>query len=366
MCPNAEAGNACGASRGYRSAVRGVRRSSHVQTVGAAGLQPGVLNDDAQVQVVIVNYRTPDLTIDCLHSLKDQLAAWPGAQAAVADNASADGSVEQIRKAIAEQGWGEWAAVMPLRRNGGYAVGCNEIIRAALGSARPPSYFWLLNPDTRPQPGALVALLDHMRQHAGAGIVGSQLEDAEGRPQASAFRFPNVVNELDAALRLGIVSRLLRRWSLVLPPGDEPSPVDWVRGASMLVRRQVFQTIGLLDEGFFLYFEDVDLCRRAQDAGWECWQVPQSRVLHLHGQSPGGAGAQRWWGCIPEHWLASRRRYWRKHHSLGHAVLADACWIGGLMAWRLRRALQHRPDTDPAHFLAQSIRNLTVLRREQL
>jgi N-acetylglucosaminyl-diphospho-decaprenol L-rhamnosyltransferase len=122
----------------------------------------------------------------------------------------------------------------------------------------------------------------------------------------------------------------------------------------------------LLDEDFFLYFEDVDLCRRAWEKGWECWHVPQSRVVHLHGQSPGGAGACRWWGCIPEHWLASRRRYWQKHHPWGLAVLADVCWIGGSALWRARRAVQRKPDADPPHFLADSIRNSSIFRRERL
>jgi GT2 family glycosyltransferase len=205
-----------------------------------------------------------------------------------------------------------------------------------------------------------------MQRHELAGIVGSQLIDREGGWQASAFRFPSVMNELDAGLRLGVVSRLVQRWAKVLPLAGRPRLADWVRGASMMVRREVFETIGLLDEGFFLYFEDVDLCHRARDAGWDCWQVPESRVVHLHAQSPGGTGAQRWWGCIAEHWLASRRRYWRKHHSRAHAALADVCWIGGLALWRARRAAQRKPDTDPPDFVGDSMRNSTLIGRERL
>jgi N-acetylglucosaminyl-diphospho-decaprenol L-rhamnosyltransferase len=316
----------------------------------------------AHVQVVIVNYGTPDLTVDCLHALATEVTTMPGVRVSVVDNSSGDGSVQRIREAIAAHPWEGWVTLLPQKSNAGYAAANNAALRAELATADPPDYLWLLNPDTRPQPGALTALLDLMQREPLAGIAGSRLLDADGLGQASAFRFPSVWSELDEGLQLGIVSRLVRGRGLVAPLMDVAVPVDWVPGTSMMLRYEAIQAVGALDEGFFLYFEDVDLCRRAWRTGWQCWYVPESHVVHLHGQSPNVAGTQRWRGCIPGYWLASRRRYWRKHYSAAHAALADACWIGGLALWRVRRTLQRKPDTDPSGFLAQAVRHSTVLK----
>src|SRR5277367_5597369 len=89
---------------------------------------------------------------------------------------------------------------------------------------------------------------------------------------------------------------------------------DWVNGASMMVRREVFDSIGLMDEKFFLYYEETDFCLRALEAGWPTWTVPSSRVVHLEGQSTGATGAIAKRKRVPKYWFDSRRRYFRKHH----------------------------------------------------
>src|SRR6516164_2302852 len=101
----------------------------------------------AEVLVVIVNYRTADLVVDCLASLEPEVAALPGMRAVVVDNASADGSAERLAVACRDRGW-SWASIAPLGRNGGFAAGNNAALRPALDSADPPRYFILLNPDT--------------------------------------------------------------------------------------------------------------------------------------------------------------------------------------------------------------------------
>ena len=137
------------------------------------------------------------------------------------------------------------------------------------------------------------ALVEFMNDHPKVGIAGSRLENPNGTPQCSAFRFHSVLSELEGGLRLGIVSRLLRNRVVAPPVSDEQHETDWVAGASMIVRHGVFADIGLMDEGYFLYFEEVDFCLRAHRAGWHCWYVPASRVVHLVGQSSGVTGADR-------------------------------------------------------------------------
>jgi len=237
--------------------------------------------------VVIVNYRTASLTINGLRSLVGERLSLPEMQVAVVDNASGDGSVEQISAAIESEGWQEWAFLLPSEHNGGFAYGNNLAIRPALQSSNPPPYCLLLNPDTEVRPGALKALVDFMERHPDVGIAGSSLECANGKLWPIAFRFPTILSELNSGLRLGIVSKLLSNWVVARTMNNEESQVDWLPGASMMIRRQVFESVGLMDEQYFLYYEETDYCLQAKRAGWSCWYVPQSRVMHITGQSTG-------------------------------------------------------------------------------
>ena len=255
--------------------------------------------------IVIVNYRTARLTIDCLRSLVAEVRSLPGTYITIADNASGDQSVEEIAGAIATEGWSEWASLLPLEHNGGYAYGNNAIIRVALQSTNPPPYFLLLNPDTIVRPGALQVLVDFMDKHPNVGIAGSRLEDRDGTPQRSAFRFHSVLSELDFGLRIGVVSKLLSNWVVAPPVCEQTCQTDWVAGASMIVRREVFELVGLLDEKYFLYFEEVDFCLRAKKSNWPCWYVPQSRVVHLVGQSSGVTDTKRPAKRLPKYWFDS-------------------------------------------------------------
>jgi N-acetylglucosaminyl-diphospho-decaprenol L-rhamnosyltransferase len=310
--------------------------------------------------IVIVNYRSAALAIDCLRSLAPEVASVVGGvRVVVTDGASGDDSVERLSAAIRDNGWSAWATLTPLPRNGGFAYGNNEAIRPALASGDPPGFVLLLNPDTLVRPGALRAVLDFMHGHPQVGIVGGRLEHPDGAPQRSAFRFHSLAGELESALRLGPITRLLSR-SVVAPPiPDGATETDWVSGACLMVRRAVLEQIGLLDEGYFMYFEETDLCLRARRAGWRCWYVPEARVVHLVGQSSGfTAGKAR--KPPPRWWFDSRRRYFVKNHGRCYALLADAAYAGGFALWRLRRLLQRKPDDDPPKFLSLFVRNSTL------
>lgn len=307
--------------------------------------------------VVIVNYRTGALAVECLRSLAGEVAACPGARVLVVDNCSADGSAETIAQAIAAQGWSGWAAVHRAPVNGGFSYGNNCAIRPALGSAAPPEWFWLLNPDTEVRPGALRSLIDFAAARPRVGIVGSSFEQSDGRLWPHAFRFPTVWSELAVGLRLGVVARLLERRTVMMRMGEQPERVDWLPGSSMLVRREVFEDVGLMDEDYFLYFEETDFCLKAARAGWECWYVPASRVMHHAGQSTGVTGAQAGLHRRPAYWFASRRRYWIKNHGWAYAAMTDVVFMAAYGLWQLRRTLQRKPDPSPPHFLRDFLRN---------
>jgi len=180
--------------------------------------------------------------------------------------------------------------------------------------------------------------------------VGAQLYNAEGQPDSSSRRFPSVCSELDAGVRLGVVSNLLRKWKVALPFSDQAHPCDWVSGAAMMLRREVFEQVGRMDEGFFLYFEEVDYCHRAKDKGWQVWLEPRSNVIHLEGAATGIRTARKRRG---QYWYDSRRRYFIKHLGVIQWLLADFLWAMGRLILLARKALGLGGDTsgDPQCFM---------------
>ncbi|HSA99737.1 MAG TPA: glycosyltransferase family 2 protein [Anaerolineales bacterium] len=302
--------------------------------------------------IVIVNFRTAQLTIDCLRALSTQVADLAGGRVVVVDNDSGDGSTEKLFSAIEREGWSGWSSVVPHDRNGGFAYGNNAGFRAALDSADHVNYVMLLNPDTVVREGAVKALVEFMEGHTQAGIAGSLLENRDGGVECSAHRIHSPLSELDAGARLGLLSRLLRRYVVSESPATEAHLCDWVSGASMIVRREVLEQVGLMDEGYFLYFEEVDFCRRAQRAGWECWYVPESRVMHLEGASTDiRATAKR----RAKYWYDSRRRFFVKHYGVAGLVAADVLWAIGRFLFLLRRGLRlsarSHVNNDPKWFM---------------
>jgi len=305
--------------------------------------------------VVILNYRVVDLTIDCLRSLSREIPRIPGARVAVCENGTGDDSEARLRAVIHANGWEAWVELTAIHPNRGFTGGNNVVLRAALAGPDPPEYVLLLNADTIVLPHALEALVDFMECHPQVGIAGSRLEGPDGEFQTSGFRFFSVASELDRGLRLGMVSRILARWEVMLPESSEPQRVDWVSGASMLVRRAVFDAIGLLDEGYYTYFDDIDFCLNARRAGWLAYSVPASRVMHLEGASTEiarRAGKRR-----PDYWFLARRRFYLKNHGAIGTALADGAFLLGYSLWRLRRRIQGKPDSDPPHFFWDAFRH---------
>jgi len=306
--------------------------------------------------VVVLCYKVPDLTIDCLRSLAAEIPRIPGAGVGLCENGTGPESVEKLRRAIEENGWESWVDLTVVEVNQGFCGGNNLVIRAALESSDPPEYVLLLNADTIVLERSLEALVAFMDENPKAGVAGSRLLSPEGEIQASPFRFFGIASELDRGLRFGLASRFLSPPLAVDP--SQPSRADWVSGASMILRTSMLRRIGLLDEGLYTYFDDIDLCLRAGRAGWEVWHVPGSRVIHLEGSSTGiqertrKAAKRR-----PAYWFQARRRFFLKNHGKLYTALTDAAFLSGYALWRLRRPIQRKPDLDPQSFLADSFRH---------
>lgn len=303
--------------------------------------------------IIIVNYRTASLVCDCLHSLYagNEIHCSP---VIVVDNDSGDDSVERLSATIKAQGWESWVTLLPQDSNGGFAAGNNVAIRCLLAQEVPTDYVMLLNPDTVIHPGAVARLALFLTEHPNVGIVGAQLENGNHILESSARRFPSVWSELDSGARFGLLSRLLKEWQVALPVTDRAHRCDWVSGAAMMIRREVFEQIGLMDEGFFLYFEELDFCQRTNNAGWQIWLEPASLVTHFEGQATGIQCARKRRG---KYWYDSRRRYFVKHHGVMRWIFADILWGLGRLSLLLRTFLKlgGSVSSDPLYFFRDLI-----------
>jgi N-acetylglucosaminyl-diphospho-decaprenol L-rhamnosyltransferase len=170
------------------------------------------------------------------------------------------------------------------------------------------------------------------------------------------------LSELDGGLRLGFVTALLSPWIVAPPVSETACQTDWVAGASMIIRRQVFADAGLMDEKYFLYYEEVDFCLAARRAGWPCWYVPESRVIHFVGQSSGVTDTKIKPKRRPTYWFDSRRRFFVKNYGWWYALLTEIVWTLSYGLWRVRRAVQRKPDEDPPNFLIDFLRNSVLVK----
>lgn len=300
-----------------------------------------------KIAVVIVNYRTPDLVKECLASLEGT-ARDIDLSVFIGDAESSDGSVESINAFIAEKNMA-WASCFAIGRNGGFAYGNNAIIKRRVLPDADFSHVYFLNPDTYIRPGAVHALVSFLQDRPQAGVAGSRLEDPDGSPQSSGFRAPAPWREFFRGARLGLMDRLVPRASIPIFDLSSDCEVDWVSGASFMVRRDVLDDIGLMDPGYFLYFEETDLMTRARAAGYEVWHVADSRVVHLAGQATGVRTDQQGSSAKPlsPFWLASRSRYMRKHFGRLGPARADAFFLAGDLVYRLHSILRGRAIENP-------------------
>lgn len=312
------------------------------------------------VGVSIVNYKTPHLVEECLNSLAGEKEFAGQLQVVVVDNASGDGSFDKISTLVKERQWQNWVTVIDAGKNGGYSFGNNIAFRHLL--EQRCNLIWLLNPDTRPLPGAARALVECLESDPQIGIVGSRLEDHDGTPQVSAFNFPTPLAELINTAKIGLLGRLLPRAVIPRPVSPVKEGVDWVAGASMMMKAEVIRRVGMMDENYFLYFEEVDFCRAATAAGFRIVYEPASRVIHHVGASTGISDMRKQAPRRPTYWFESRQRYFQKNFGFPATLLADLFWVIAYSSLRARAKLQKKNLLDPPHFIKDFLRNSSFMR----
>ena len=261
------------------------------------------------LSLIIVNWNVRDLLHRCLQRIP-QAADGLDYEIIVVDNASTDGS-QALADFFPHVRWIQNA------RNVGFTRANNQGIQLARGR-----YLCFLNPDTEPHPHAFSTLARYLDTHPQVGIVGPQLRYPDGSLQPSRYRFPTLMSALleSTPVAWHWPNNPWSRWyhCADLPP-DQVHEVDWLNGACLLVRRQVIEQVGLFDEGFFMYSEELDLCRRAKSAGWKVVYVPDAVVVHHEGKSSEQVVVAR-----HLHFNRSKVRYFEKHH--GRAAAAILRW----------------------------------------
>jgi GT2 family glycosyltransferase len=284
-----------------------------------------------RIAAIVLNYRTAPLTLECVRSLVPEL---DGAQdeLVVVDNHSEDGSVEQLRRAFAAPDAAPGLArirVIETAKNGGFAFGHNAAVRAVAAEA-----YLLVNSDTLFRPGAVARLWRRLADDPRCAVVSPRLEDDAGAPQTSCFRFHTPLSEFVSAASTGPLTRLLARHEVPLPVRAAPESPDWTSFACVLVRGDALRDVGLLDEEFFMYYEDVDLCRRLRDRGFTVASEPAAVVVHRGGASSGVDAPESARRRRPRYFYASRARYFRKHFGAAGPLAANLMWSAGrFVAW---------------------------------
>jgi N-acetylglucosaminyl-diphospho-decaprenol L-rhamnosyltransferase len=256
------------------------------------------------LSIIVVNWNVCDLLRRCLASLESgcaQLAPALSAEVIVVDCASSDGSPDMVRREFPR------VRLLATQRNLGYAGGINLGAGEATGR-----YLLMLNPDTEVAAGALGVMLRYLDEHAGVGAVGPQLRYPDGSLQPSRRRFPTLATAFFESTLLQQWfpgNSIAQRYYLADRPADVAQAVDWLVGAAWMVRREAWQEAGPLDEGFFMYFEELDWCRRCRMAGWEVHYVPEAQVVHHEGKSSGQVVAAR-----TIRFQRSKIRYFEKYY----------------------------------------------------
>jgi len=320
------------------------------------------MSQSPEILVVIVHFRTLSEVLKCLESLAREAATVPQLKVSLWDNRSEDGSLERIREVSKDCGWDAWLEIHESEENLGFGAGNNAVIAPLLETGELAEHILLLNPDTVVCPGAILKLLRFQLEHSEADFVGPATSSSDCGPDITAFRFPGLISHIVEGFRFRTIARVFRKWEVAPALRSELHRCDWLSGGCVLIRRRVFETVGLFDSGFFLYFEEVDLCRRAAKHGFQSWYLPQAEILHHAGAATGlgraGAPPQ-----MPAYWFASRQRYYWNHYGRILTYLADAGFVAGRVSWLLLAKLSGRSRDDPPRFLRDFVAwNLLGLR----
>ncbi len=266
----------------------------------AAALPSTEGSTQVDVSIAIVSWNASPFLGPCLQSIL-QDGYNSNIEIIIVDNASRDGSADLVER--------DFPGVVVVRNNlnTGFAKATNQAIRLSRGR-----YVLLLNPDTLLSPSAIPMMVHFLDQHPRAAAVGPRVLNCNGETTESYAPFPG----LSVALRGARIMMTASYNCLLESVPSEPKIVDWICGACMMVRKEALKQVGLLDEGFFMYWEETDLCWRLWKQGWEVYYLPQAHIIHYGAGSSAQVSDKPYLnGLLLNEWIASAHRFLRKHYS---------------------------------------------------
>jgi len=276
-----------------------------------------------QLAIVIINYKTPQMLIDCLESLLPELLEV-NAKVVVVDNLSQDDSLQIIQQWINESSARSFVQLIASPKNSGFSGGNNIGITAV-----EAEFYLLLNSDTIVRKGAIFTLLSAAINNDEAGLVSPRLEWLDARPQESCFRFHTPVSELISSANTGVITKILGKYNVPFAVSELSAFYDWTSFACVLVRAQVLKDVGLMDDGYFMYFEDVAFSYQAQQAGWKVLNEPRAHVVHLRGGSSPLKSQMKQRKRLPRYYYESRTRFYCQVYGLTGLLMANLFWTMG-------------------------------------
>ncbi|NDR57066.1 glycosyltransferase family 2 protein [Aliiruegeria sabulilitoris] len=312
----------------------------------------------ADIAVIVVNYGTASMALAAVDSVLTSNHGARSVEVHLLDNASPRNDAANLADEIAARGWGSHVRLYREPENRGFGCGNNVVLSELASREAPPELVFLLNPDAKLANDAMAILADFMGAHSDAGAAGARLIGEDGTPSAAAFRFPSIAGEFAEAASFGPITRLLGRWRIPMETDLHTGPVDWVTGAAVMLRFSALEQVGFFDPGYFLYYEEVDLMRRLDRAGWQCWHVSEAKVIHIEGAATALRGSEIGLRRRPEYWYASRRLY--SLRSLGRAgAVANGCAvILGAGLNHLHSRLRGRKPWLPERFISDTWRSV--------
>lgn len=288
---------------------------------------------ELRLLVVIINYKTPKLVCEALCSLDGQINASSD-KVVVIDNASNDNSINEINAFVSAKNWGNWIDLIPSNVNGGFSAGNNLGIESAKAK-----YYLLLNSDAFVRDNAIELMVHEMELNPKAGIVGPKLEWENGEQQVSCFYNLTPWNTFLNVASTGILTRLFNKAGIneVAIPVDKfvQSP-EWISFACVLIRNEAIQSVGLMDEEFFMYMEDVDYCRRIRKANWDILFCNNAKVVHLNNGYSNNLKTRK----LPAYYYQSRARYFIKYYGRVGFFMTNILWYLGRLVSISREYLQ--------------------------
>ena len=284
-----------------------------------------------RIVISIINYRTGPMTIACVASVLADIGDLD-AQVVVVDNASGDGSADQIADWITAQPADTPITLIRSEQNTGFSGGHN------LGMAAiKADHYLILNSDALLRPGFLHTILTAADANPRAGLIAPQIETDDGDIQVSCFRFHSPASELIRGAASGPVTKLLQGRVVALQPPVDPEAVEWASFACILLRGAMVDQIGPMDEGYFLYFEDAAYCLTARRAGWGVVQETGALAVHFRGGSGPVKTLEKERRRLPAYYYASRTRFFRQAYGPLGPVLANVMWGAGRLIAQARR-----------------------------